>query len=65
MGYCINKFLPAKSGAGSPFKAILYTHLYSPLHSAHDQLTPFPSLLRKEGRACDKVSNMIDLDATF
>jgi len=39
--------------------ATLYTHLFSPLHTAHDQLTPIPSLLRKEGRARDKVSKMM------
>ena len=27
----------------------LFTHLYNPVHTAHDKLTPVPSLHRKEG----------------
>jgi len=35
-----------------PFlRTTLYTHFYNPLLSADDQLSPFPSLLRKEGRS--------------
>jgi len=52
------KVSPVKSGAGSSFEANLCTHLYKPLYTIHYQLTPIPSLLRKEGSAHDLDSHI-------
>ena len=41
-----------------PPRANLNTHQCSPFYTAHDQLTPIPSLLRKEGSAHDLDSHI-------
>jgi len=56
MRYYIKKFPHAKNGAGSPFEANLSAQLLQSLiYTLHDELTPIPSLLRKDGCTRNKV----------